>query len=296
MPFSKTIAKLQKKTHVVKSFLKIIGKQLILIAFLGTFITGAKAQVKLTVDTLECHIVSFSVGMLAPAWGAHTGGMPNGSMSDLYKSPYIDFGLEWNYKYQNNWMLAFDADLWFGGSSDNLQQREVRMGNVYTHGGYAMSWGGYDGVVTAYNRGIAARPGVAKIITVLPKNPNSGILVKLSGGWFMQKTVFTQDFNQTPVPQLSGNYAKLYDHLRNGAILTESIGFVYMSNYSSYINVKLTFDLSQCWSWSSRPYTIDNLMGLSGKDHNTYFDLLYGFRLTWMFPFTGKTTYDYYYY
>ena len=281
---------------MVKSFLNILDKQLIIIAFCSGLWTTAGAQVKLSVDTLECHIVSFSAGLLAPAFGSNSGGLSGGGMSDLYTAPYIDFGLEWDYKYQNGWMWACDVDLWFGGSSDNLQQREVRISDVYTAGGYAMSWGGYDGVVTAYNRGIAVRPGVAKIIPVLPKDPNSGILLKISGGWFIQKTIFTQDFNQTPVPQLNGDYAKLYDHLRNGAILTESIGFAYMSNYSSYINVKLTFDLSQCWSWSSRPYTIDNLMGLNGKDDNTYFDLMAGLKLSWMFPFTGKTTYDYYYY
>ena len=69
-----------------------------------------------------------------------------------------------------------------------------------------------------------------------------------------------------------------------------------MSNYSTYINIKISFDVSQCWSWSSRPYVMDDLMGLHGADKNTYFDLMYGFRLSWMFPFTGKTTYDYYYY
>lgn len=282
---------------MVKSFLNILGKPLILITLCSGLWTAAEAQVKLSVDTLECHIVSFSTGLLAPAFGSNTGGLSGGGISDLYTAPYIDFGLEWNYKYQNGWMWACDVDLWFGGSSDNLRQREVRIPNVFTAGNYAMTWEGIDGEVTAYNRGIAVRPGVGKIIPVLPKNPNSGILLNLSGGWFVQKTVFTQqNYTQAPVPQLKDDYAKLYDHLRNGAILTESIGFIYMSNYSSYINVKVTFDLSQCWSWSSRPYTIDSLMGLNGKDNNRYFDLLYGFRLTWMFPFTGKTTYDYYYY
>lgn len=256
----------------------------------------ARGQVKLSPDTLDCHVVSFSVGLLNPVAGSNSLGLEGGSMEELYTGPYLDFGLEWNYKFKSNWLLAFDADIWFGASSDNLRFREERMGNVFTAGGYAMGWGGYDGVVTAYNRGLSAKPGVGRIITLWPKNPNSGILLKLSGGWFMQKTVFTQDFNQAPVPQLSGDYAHLYDHYRNGAMLTESVGFIYMSNYYTYINLKVTFEVSECWSWSSRPYTIDNLMGLKGKDSSRYFDLLYGVKVTWMFPFTGKTDYDYYYY
>ena len=45
-----------------------------------------------------------------------------------------------------------------------------------------------------------------------------------------------------------------------------------------------------------RPYQLDNQIGLNGKDSSRYFDLLYGIRLSWMFPLMGKTTYDYYYY
>ena len=142
----------------------------------------------------------------------------------------------------------------------------------------------------------AARIGGGKIIPVLKGNPNSGLLLKVSGGWFLQQTVFHQEFTEAPVPQVVDEYGKLYDHLRNGAILTESIGFVFMSNYSTYVNVRISFDISQCFSWSSRPYIIDNKMGLNGKDNNRYFDLLYGVKLTWMFPLMGKTTYDYYYY
>lgn len=294
--FKNSLQKYTKILDVGKTNIQRLGKALIITTALLSTTLGGQAQVKLSPDTLECHVVSFSVGVLSPLSGSNSQGLTGGNMNDLYTGPYLDFGLEWDYKYKNNWMLTFDADVWFGSSSDNLRFREARMGDVVSPGGYIMGMSGYDGVVTAYNRGLSAKPGVAKIITLFPKNPNSGILLKVSGGWFMQKTVFYQDFDRSYVPQLSGNYAKLYDHLRNGAILTESIGFAFMSNYSTYVNVKVEFNLSQCWSWSSRPYTIDNLMGLSGKDRSRYFDLLYGVKLTWMFPFTGKTTYDYYYY
>jgi hypothetical protein len=43
-------------------------------------------------------------------------------------------------------------------------------------------------------------------------------------------------------------------------------------------------------------YCAPDQMGLNGKDNNKYFDLMYGLRLSWMFPLMGKTTYDYYYY
>ena len=280
----------------MKSFIYKIGKLLSIILVISSQWSVARGQVKLQADTLECHIVSFSMGMLAPVGSSNSMGLSGGSMQDLYGWPYLDFALEWGYKYNIDWLVGLDADLWIGMSGDNLANRVERMGNVFNPGETAMAVNGEDGVVTAYNRGLALRPGLGKIIRVLPKNPNSGVLLKVSGGWFMQKTVFHQDFNHPQVYQLSGGYEKLYDHLRNGVMLTESVGFLFMSNYSTYANFKVTFDVSQCWSWSSRPWIIDNVMGLNGKDRSRYFDLMLGLRLTWMFPFTGKTTYDYYYY
>lgn len=280
----------------MESFLKKTSKILIIIIVANCQLPHAQGQVKLNPDTLECHIVSFSAGVLVPGGGSNSLGLTSGNMGDLYGWPYLDFGLEWAYKQQSGWLTGLDADIWMGLSGDNLTARVERLGSVFNSGETTMAINGEDGVVTAYNRALALRPTIGKIIPILPKNPNSGLLLRLSGGWFMQKTVFHQDFNHPQVYQLSGDYAKLYDQLRNGVMLTESVGFVFMSNYLTYANFKVTLDISQCWSWSSRQWQIDNLMGLNGKDNSRYFDLLYSLRLTWMFPFTGKTTYDYYYF
>lgn len=259
-------------------------------------ILSAQAQEKEKADTLECHIIGFSFGTLMPGFGSTSTGALGGNTKDLYAGPYLDFAIECDYKYNSGWMMTLEGDMWFGYNSDNLQQRVERMGDIYAPTGQVLAFNGTDGVVYAHNRSLAARVGVAKIIRVIPENPNSGILLKLSGGWLMQKTVFTQDMNEAAVPQLLGDYAKMYDHLRNGAMLTQSVGFCYMSNYLTYVNFKIELSVSESLMWSSRPYTIDNVMGLNGKDPNRYFDLFYGLKLTWLFPLMGKTTYDYYYY
>lgn len=273
-----------------------MAKRMILAALAVMTIAIAAAQEKTHADTLQCPVIGFSFGTLMPGSGSASGGVTGGNMADLYKAPYLDFGIEADYKFASGWMLTLNGNLWFGYNSDNLNRRVERMGDIYTDSGYVMSWSGVDGVVTAYNRSLSARVGVAKILRVMPGNPNSGILLGLSGGWLMQRTIFVQDMNESAVPQLLGNYGKLYDHLRNGMMLTQSVGFCYMSNYLTYINLKVELTVSECLMWSSRSYQIDNLMGLNGKDNNRYFDMLYGVKLTWMFPLMGKTTYDYYYY
>ena len=269
-----------------------------LLAWIGVvaMCCGVQAQVKYTPDTLECHVIGFSVGAIMPGSGSASEGAEFGNMKDMYAGPYMDYAIGCEYKYKSNWMVTLDGDLWIGMSGNNVKYLTERYGHLYTPEGYLLCGSGYDGGVQFYNRGLAVKAGVGKILPIIPKNPNSGLLLKASGGWAMQKTVISQDIHEVPVASVNGQYAKLYDHLRNGVILTEAIGFYYMHNYSSYINFKITFEVSQFISWSSRPYIIDNKMGLNGKDNNRYFDLMYGLKLTWMFPLMGKTTYDYYYY
>lgn len=271
-------------------------KRIILTAITLLTMLGSWAQEKKQADTLQCPVIGFSFGTLMPAGGSASTGTVGGNMADLYKGPYLDFGIEGDYKFASGWMLTLNGNLWFGYNSDNLLRRDERYPHIFLPGNFAMSWSGVDGNVYAHNRSLAARVGVAKILRVIPGNPNSGILLGMNGGWVMQKTIFTQDMNESAVPQILGNYGKLYDHLRNGVMLTQSVGFCYMANYLTYVNLKIEFTVSECLMWSSRSYQIDNLMGLNGKDPNRYFDLLFGVKLTWMFPLMGKTTYDYYYY
>ena len=273
-----------------------MSKRITLLLGCIVLMLSAKAQEKEHADTLECHIIGFSTGAIMPGGGSASEGALGGNMRDLYAGPYLDFDLECYYKYQSGWMVTLDGDLWFGMNSDNLQERVERMGSVYSSSGIAYGFNGTDGNVVAHNRSLAARIGVAKILRVIPDNPNSGIMLKIGGGWMMQKTVFMQDRTEAAVPQLRGRYVTMYDHLRQGAVLTESLGFCYMSNYLTYINFKVELSVSESFLWSTRPYTIDNVMGLNGKDNNRYLDLFYALKLTWMFPLMGKTTYDYYYY
>ena len=253
----------------------------------------AFAQVKLTTDTLQCHIIHFSAGALAPGFGSNSGHTPLRNMRHLYSAPWLDFAIGCDYKYRSGWTVTLDADLAIG--NDNLRQRQARLGDIYGPLGYPLASDGSIAGIEAYNRNLSLRIGIARLIPLLPRNPNSGLLLKASAGWIMQKTAFNQNYTENPVPLLADPYSQLYDNLRNGIILSQSIAFQYMSNYLTYVNLRVSLEISQCLTWSSRPYLIDNLTHLNGKDHNRYFDLLYGLKLTWMFPLTGKTTYDYYY-
>ena len=260
---------------------------------------GVHAQNDTKLDTIECHIIGFNIGVKMPSERFSFATTPDGStdrratMASLYPGVYMDYGINAIYKYKSNWLVTLDGNMWFG--NNNLLYRKERMGSVYTHDSIVIGGGGTDASVTCYNRGLSVQGGIGKIFPVAPKkNPNSGILARISGGYMLQQTVFM--INNEEAPQLQGDYALLYDHQRQGGILTESLGFWFMSNNENLFNFYISFDISQCWTWSTRDYVIDNYIGLHGKDNNRYFDLLYAIKFCWMFPLRGKASHDYYYY
>ncbi|MBR1792318.1 MAG: hypothetical protein IJ764_01575 [Bacteroidales bacterium] len=258
-----------------------------------------QAQETIKQDTISCFIVGFNVGTIFPSEkGSNVslnkgGGSSNATMYSLYDSPWLNFGLDGFYKWKTNWLISLEGDAWFG--TDNLKHRTERMSNIYTSEGIIIGTNGTDAVVTAYNRGLSVKAGIGKIIPIMPtRNPNSGILAKISAGILQQQTIFT--LNEVNAPQIDDDYALLYDHQRFGYTLTEGVGFWFMSNRLNLVNCYVAFELTECWSHSTRDYLIDNYLGINGKDDNSYFDLLYTIKLCWMFPLKGKTAREYYYY
>ncbi len=271
----------------------------ILLAALLSLPLGLSAQTSGGHDTLQCFIVGFKFGTMFPSSSLSKATLASGETSDratmysLYDSPWLDFGINAFYKFKSNWMLSLDGDFWFG--NDNLTHRQERMDVLYTAEGTIIGANGTDAVVTCYNRGLAIQGGVGKVLPLWPsRNPNSGLLARVMAGPMFQQTVFM--LNEVKAPQIEGDNALIYDHQRMGFMLTEGLGFWFMSNRSNLINFFVAFEVSEVWSKSTRDYTYDHYIGLNGKDDSRYFDLIYTIKLSWMFPLKGKTARDYYYY
>lgn len=278
-----------------KLFRRLLATMLLIV----TVNHGATAQVDLKVDSLACPIIGFNAGVVFPSTQFSFETTPEGltgknaTMSSLYKGPWTDFGIDAIYKFKNNWLLSVEGDIWFG--NNNLQHRFERMGSLFSRDSIIIGGNGTNANVTCYNRGISVQGGMGRIFALWPKrNPNTGLLARISAGYMRQQTIFM--IYDEKAPQISDDYSLLYDHQRHGFLLTEGIGFWLMSSRSDLANVYISFEVSQCWSWSTRQYQIDDFLGLRGKDNNRYFDLIYGIKLCWMFPLRGKTVHDYYFY
>lgn len=259
-----------------------------------------QAQVKLHADTLQCPIVGFHVAMTGP-WGslasatdANGNTVEHATLAEMYKAPWLDFGMDFSYKWRNGLFINLDGSLIFG--NDNLKNRKDRLSDVYSSGSMIIGANGTDAVVTCHNRALLLKFGVGKIFILnYAKNPNSGPFAAVNAGIMQQQTIFTLN-EQVDAPQVNKDYGLLYDNQRRSFLLSQEIGYWFMGNKSAILNFHVSFELTELWSRSTRDYVIDDYIGLRGKDNNKYFDVLYGLKLTWMFPITGKTSYDYYYY
>ena len=257
---------------------------------------SVQAQNDADLDTLECHIVGFNFGIKCPSAALSRSTSADGTlanMANLYKAPFLDYGINALYKYKSNWLVSLDGNVWMG--NDNLKNRMERMDNVFSRDSIVIGSGGYDAVVTCYNRGFSVMGGIGKIFPINPrKNPNSGIMARVNAGYMLQQTIFMQ--NEAVAQQIDGDYGLLYDHQRQGFMLGENVGFWYMSNHANLTNIYFELGLQQCWSRSTRDYVIDSYVGLKGPDNNKYFDMMFTFKVCWMFPLKGKQAHDYYYF
>ena len=263
-----------------------IAKRLItmlLVAVVGTHTVAAQNN-----DTLQCFAVGFNFGTMFTT-GERV--MGSGEKTDLLKNPFLNFGVDVFYKFRSNWVLGVEGNLYFG--NDNLKHREERLSHLYANGA-VIGGGGGDAGVEAFNRGLSFVASVGKIIPVSKKNPNSGIFLMLGGGFTQSQILYSVQAEEAP--QLTGDYALLYDHQQRGPVLMENLGYWFMSNDKAYFNFILSFEMQQYFTRSTRDYVIDNYMGISGKDDNHYFTPIYMLKLVWMFPLTGKKTQEYYYF
>ncbi len=117
---------------------------------------------------------------------------------------------------------------------------------------------------------------------------NKGLLT-LSGLGFMQhKTRIQVETNN--VPNLEGDYLKMYDGLSNGLSATLFVGWLHMSEKGKghfYAGI----DCSNGFTKNRRSYNY-NINGSNTKNRK---DLLIGIKMGWVIPINKRTTQEFYY-
>ncbi len=224
--------------------------------------------------SMNLHMVSFHL----------SGDIPGGDIAKRY-GMNLGVGGSYMYKTQKDWMLL--AELSF--ISGNTFKEDSIFDNLKDEYGDFISIYGEISEYKFYERGFYAGTGIGRIFPILGPNPNSGLILTVTGGLLQYKTLIHQDGED--IPSIVGDYSKGYDRLTNGFALSEFIGYMHLDNQEP-VNFYVGLEFKQAWTKNRRDWNFDTM----GPELNLRKDYLFGIRFGWIFPINKKATNTYYFY
>lgn len=244
-----------------------------LIIFIGLSFTSI-SQVSVRDSSISMFMVRPSGAVL----------LPGGNLADRFgTSASIGLGVE--YKTIKQFSFELNGSFIFGNNVKETNMFDA----LKTDEGFVLDVYGSVANILVQERGFTTSLNFGYLFAFKKPNPNSGLVVKLGVG-FMRHKIRIEHNNNT-VPLLEGGYLKGYDRLTNGLMLTEFIGYRYLSN-KRLLNFFVGFEFSQGFTKNRRDYNYD----IMGPDNTNRLDLLNGIRLGWILPIYKQAPPEYYYY
>ena len=197
---------------------------------------------------------------------------PGGDLADRFGTN-SNIGVGAARKTRGNFLFGLEGSFIFGN-------RIVEPGilrNVINSAGQIVDADGQMADVFLYERGWTAFATVGKIFPVIGPNPNSGLMLKVGGGYMRHKVrVQTQ---KNVVPQLEDEYLEGYDRLCGGPAGLLFIGYQHLGN-KRHVNFHVGIELMAGFTQALHPYNFDT------EEYNTpdRVDLLTGLRVGWSLP------------
>jgi len=259
----------------------------LLLAVLLTVTSNAQRYGTRNVST-NYNSKSYVDTMATMVWtGVNLGGMlPTNYLHNWFKAN-LSVGTGVTVKTKTNWTIDLQMNYMFGGNLRDTtysflgdmadEYHRIMDGNgmkadIYTEGRY---W--YFGL------------GVGKVIPV-SRWKNSGIWLKLNAGYFGHKIKITDYDHQ--IPQLDGDYLKLYDHLSGGVALNQFIGYLFIQK-NRLLNFYGGLEFYEIWTKPSRNYILTEGSTANAKYQ---FSGLVGLKIGWNIPLYEKKSVTTFYY
>jgi hypothetical protein len=248
-------------------------KKYIFFLFLFSFSLIGSAQVSVK-DS------SISTPLLGAGYGYY---MPSGDMAKRFgNSSSIQLHLD--FKSKKRVTIGFNGSYIFG---NNIKER--LFDSIASPGGYIINKNGEFGDIRLYERGFTASMTLGGLVSFKKPNPNSGIMINVGFGFIQHKIRIETIGNN--VPQLSKEYKKGYDRLSNGFLLSENIGYLYLSK-NRLANFYIGFECMQGFTKNRRSYNFDTME----QDSKKRIDILYGAKFFWILPLYKKAPQEFYTY
>jgi len=217
--------------------------------------------------------------------GCLGGQIPSGDMADRFGESF-SIGPTFLYKTRSNVLFGIDYNFIY---SDNVKDKESVLNGITTVDGNIIDGNGMFAEFFLYESAHQVMGKFGKLIPIKNSNPNSGLMI-LGGVGALQHKIWIYNREDT-APQISGEYKKGYDKLRNGLAVGEFVGYSYASN-NGRINFFIGLEGTQAWTQSRRSYDF----ATKSVDTSTQFDMLWGLKFGWVFPIYKTIQRDYYYY
>jgi hypothetical protein len=244
-------------------------------SLLGLVSNKLHAQLNVKDSTISMHLIM----------GQYAFQIPAGDMSERFGVNSM-IGGAYMYKTQKNWTFGIDGRFMFG---NDVKDSDKIFDNIETSDGNIVDMEGIYSTYHFYERGFALLAKTGKVFTLDKPNPNSGILTGLGVG-YLQHKIFIDHRDKT-APQITGDYLKGYDELKNGPAINVFGGFIHFDN-KRVINFYAGLDVTVAFTQDVRPYSFAKMEYNDGN----FTDIIFSVNVGWIFPIYKRAPKDFYYY
>ena len=192
--------------------------------------------------------------------------------------------LNLEFKTKKYWIFGINGSYIFG-----KDVKESLFDNISTSNGGIINGNGEFADVRLFERGFTTSLTFGRMFSFKRPNPNSGIVFNFGVGFIQHKIRIETIGNNAP--QLSKEYKKGYDRLTNGLLLSQNLGYLYLSN-NRRVNFYFGFECMEGFTQSRRSFDYD----LMKQDTQKRLDILYGAKIAWILPLYKRTPQEFYTY
>ena len=208
--------------------------------------------------------------------------MPGGDLADRFGLSHF-IGPAGSFKTNSNWLFSLEFDFLIG---NNVKENPLTL--LETDNNNIINGQGTLEALKIRQRGFRTEIRAGKVFPWFGPNLNSGIFVQLGGGLLQHRLDYKVPSGS--VPQLNDDYEDGYDRLTNGFSLTQTIGYLNLSD-SRLINFSVAFQITEAFTQNRRDWNFDT----RSPKNESRVDLLYGVRVEWSFPIYEQASEGYYY-
>jgi hypothetical protein len=248
-------------------------KSYLLLYTIAFFAMSLNAQVSIKDSSVATPMISASYGYY----------LSGGDMNKRFgNNSSIQLNVDFKTRY--NWIIGINGSYIFGKTV-----KESLFDSIASPNGYIIDKLGGFADVRLYERGFTTSVTLGRIFPFKKPNPNSGIVFNIGLGFIQHKIRIETIGNN--VPQLSKEYKKGYDRLSNGFLLSQNLGYMYLSN-NRIANFYFGLECMQGFTQNRRSYNFDEMK----QDTEKRIDIFYGAKVSWILPLYKKAPKEFYTY